>query len=573
MTAASASPFRSTFYRTLLDASPSPIMVVGENLRMVDFNEAASRMFLEEKRAVIGQRAGSALACVHSNDAHGGCGKSPYCLSCVIRNSMNKSLKGEKIVQQTAGMEFMTGTKTVRTIFSLTAVPLKYRQQRLVMMTLEDITERVRTEEAHQRMESQLRQAQKMESIGHLAAGIAHEINTPTQYIRNNVLFLKIAFQEFHQLLENQNQFFEKMSLQKPLFKQAAKIEYLVKEIPSAIQHSLDGIDNVAKIVRSVREFSHPGSKKKTLADLNNAVDGALTVSSNEWKAVAEVVTQFDPKLPLVPCLPDEISQTVLNIVVNAAHAIADFNENPGVNKGTITVSTKQDGDWAEIRISDTGAGIPAFARDHIFNPFFTTKRVGKGTGLGLAIAHNIIVDQHNGTITFETSPDHGTTFIIRLPLTPLMKTRILFIDDDPKVLESMQRVLFLMNDEWDMYFVGSGQEALALMAENPFDIIISDMIMPGMNGAELLTEVMNRYPATVRFILSGYAPGEDIFKCIASTDQFFSKPVDITALKSAVESSLRELHQKVKSERKNGILGAEPIDPLQPSSIGQLPK
>ena len=165
-----------------------------------------------------------------------------------------------------------------------------------------------------------------------------------------------------------------------------------------------------------MKEFSHPGGDEKQAIDLNRAIESTLTVSRNEWKYVADVVTDFDLRLPLIPCLPGDFNQVVLNLVVNAAHAIADKVGATG-EKGTIAVSTRHDGDWAEIRIRDTGMGIPEKIRAKIYDPFFTTKPVGRGTGQGLAIAHSIIAEKHRGTIDFETAVGEGTTFILRLPI------------------------------------------------------------------------------------------------------------------------------------------------------------
>jgi signal transduction histidine kinase len=175
----------------------------------------------------------------------------------------------------------------------------------------------------------------------------------------------------------------------------------------------------VAKIVLAMKEFSHPGGKEKIFADINKAIENTITVSRNEWKYVAEMVTEFDPSLPPLPCLLGEINQAMLNIMINAAHAIGEVTMDASAKKGTIKVSTRQDQGWAEIRISDTGPGIPEDIRSRVFDPFFTTKKVGKGTGQGLSIAHSVIVEKHGGTIRFETEMGQGTTFIIRLPLNP----------------------------------------------------------------------------------------------------------------------------------------------------------
>ncbi|MFC1735778.1 sensor histidine kinase, partial [Candidatus Hydrogenedentota bacterium] len=173
----------------------------------------------------------------------------------------------------------------------------------------------------------------------------------------------------------------------------------------------------VASIVRAMKEFSHPGTDEKTAVDLNRAIENTITVARNEWKYVADVNTEFEPDLPLVPCLPGEFNQVILNLLVNAAHAISDVVGDGSSGKGTITITTRAKGGFAEIEIGDTGGGIPDRARERIFDPFFTTKEVGKGTGQGLAIAHNVIVDKHSGAITFESEEGKGTTFHIRLPL------------------------------------------------------------------------------------------------------------------------------------------------------------
>lgn len=275
-------------------------------------------------------------------------------------------------------------------------------------------------------LEAQLVQAQKLESIGQLAAGIAHEINTPTQYVGDNTRFLQDAFADLGKLQARYERllaaardagFEGGLTADIDAAKEDVGVAYLLEEIPKAIQQSLEGVERVARIVRAMKEFSHPGSEEKTPIDLNKTIESTITVARNEWKYVAEMVTDFDANLPLVCCLPGEFNQVILNIIINAAHAIADVVGDGAEKKGRITVSTRRDGDWAEIRIGDTGTGIPEVARDRVFDPFFTTKKVGKGTGQGLTIAHNVIVGKHAGTIAFETEIGKGTTFIIRLPV------------------------------------------------------------------------------------------------------------------------------------------------------------
>jgi signal transduction histidine kinase len=180
----------------------------------------------------------------------------------------------------------------------------------------------------------------------------------------------------------------------------------------------LEGIERVANIVRAMKDFSHPGYGQKQLVDLNRAIESTLTVSRSEWKYVADLVTDFDPDLPQVSCLPGDFNQVILNLVVNAAQAIAIVVEDGSRGKGTIAVRTRQAGDWVEIRVEDTGTGISESIRHKVFDHFFTTKEVGKGTGQGLAIAQAIVVRKHGGTIGFESEVGKGTTFIVRLPIT-----------------------------------------------------------------------------------------------------------------------------------------------------------
>jgi PAS domain S-box-containing protein len=282
----------------------------------------------------------------------------------------------------------------------------------------EDVTE-------HRLIEAELRQAQKLEAIGHLAAGIAHEINTPTQFVSDNLTFLAESWKPVDQLLKLYQRIIHEtaraglgpgVGAEIELAEQNADLDFLLTEIPRAIEQSIDGSRRVAKIVRAMKEFSHPDSATKTPADINKAIETTITVARNEWKYVADIETGFDRSLPLVLCYPGDINQVILNLIVNAAHAIKDKNQEG--QKGRITVSTKATGDCVQIAIADSGTGIPETIRSRVFDPFFTTKEVGKGTGQGLALAHNVIVRKHGGKIWFETEADRGTTFFIQLPIS-----------------------------------------------------------------------------------------------------------------------------------------------------------
>jgi signal transduction histidine kinase/DNA-binding response OmpR family regulator len=291
---------------------------------------------------------------------------------------------------------------------------------------LDDISERLGTLITRIKIEHELAQAHRLEAIGQVAAGIAHEINTPTQFVGDNTRFLKDAFGNINALLDKLHRLLEaaksgcltaeimaelETSLNDP------ELHYLNSEIPKAIDQSLEGVGRVAGIVRAMKEFSHPGTDQKQNVDLAHAIENALTISRNEWKYVAKVVTEFDPRLPLVACLPGDLNQVILNLIINAAQSIAEKNGAKNGPEGTIFIRVRQDGDWAEISVEDTGVGIPEEIRHRIFDPFFTTKEPGKGSGQGLAIAHNIIAKKHGGTIQFQSQAGQGAKFVIRLPI------------------------------------------------------------------------------------------------------------------------------------------------------------
>ncbi|MFH0945073.1 MAG: PAS domain S-box protein [Planctomycetota bacterium] len=278
----------------------------------------------------------------------------------------------------------------------------------------------------HRALENQLRQSQKLEAIGQLAAGIAHEINTPIQFIGDNIRFLGETLTELLAVVEKAESLVTAVGREAPTPELVAGLreaidevdtEYMSEEVPAAIRQSLEGVTHVTRIVRAMKEFSHPGGAEMEMSDLNRAIESTVTVSRNEWKYVADLETDLDPDLGPVSCLPGELNQVFLNMIVNAAHAIAETKAKDDSSHGKIRISTRQIGDEAEIRITDTGAGMPEGVKAKIFDPFFTTKEVGKGTGQGLSIAHNVITKKHGGTITVESEPGKGTIFTITLPM------------------------------------------------------------------------------------------------------------------------------------------------------------
>lgn len=273
-------------------------------------------------------------------------------------------------------------------------------------------------------IEAELQRAQKLESVGQLAAGISHEINTPIQFIGDNIRFMKDVFEDFF-LLENATTPLLESAKEANflpeqvdnVFKEKERMDfpYLVEEIPVTISQTLDGIKRVSSIVLAMKEFAHPSSKDLQPYDLNKAIESTVIVTRNEWKYVTKLETNFDSTLPLVSCLRDEFSQVILNLIINARDAIEDHCKEGEL--GLITISTSHTETHAKIIVKDDGGGIPPAIKDRIFDPFFTTKEVGRGSGQGLAIAHSSIVKKHHGDLTVTSEEGVGTTFIITLPL------------------------------------------------------------------------------------------------------------------------------------------------------------
>jgi len=288
-----------------------------------------------------------------------------------------------------------------------------------VVVTAQDITHR-------KQLERDLLQAQKLESVGQLASGIAHEINTPAQYVGDNVRFLQESFNDIIELISGHNSLLKAVKAQNILAELVSSVEeindeidinYLLEETPKALKQSIEGIEHIASIVRAMKDFSCPEVENNVAVDINQAIANTITISRNKWKYTADIKTDFDPALPLVYCLPGEFNQVMLNLIVNASDAVGRAAADKPLDKGTITISTRQDNESVEIRIIDTGTGIPPEIRSRIFDPFLTTKGIGEGVGCGLSVCHDVIVKKYGGTITFETEIGKGTEFVVCMPI------------------------------------------------------------------------------------------------------------------------------------------------------------
>ena len=286
----------------------------------------------------------------------------------------------------------------------------------VALVFLQDVTHR-------EQMEVELRQHQKLQAVGGLAAGVAHEINTPIQFVGDDVRFLQTAFDSLHAVLRKSEQLRKaakagsippELVAELDEASEAADIEYLMTEVPRAISESLEGVERVATIVRAMKQFAHPDQGEMVNADLNEALKSTLVIARNEWKYIADVEEAFTP-LPPVQCSLGDLNQVFLNLLVNAAHAIHAVVKDSG-QKGKIRVETSVQADWVQVAVTDSGCGIPEDIQSKVFDPFFTTKGVGQGTGQGLAIARSIVVEKHHGSLTFSTQVGQGTTFFVKLP-------------------------------------------------------------------------------------------------------------------------------------------------------------
>ncbi len=383
--------------RRILEAIGAGIFVVEtETGTLLDMNERAAQLVDRKQAAVIGRPVGEVVEWHFPNDE-------PCALDseCALRTweDMRLCLPDDSCIPvRMTVIPALTGT----------------RNRRLVIVF--DIREQ-------KKMENQLQQARKMESIGQLSAGLAHEINTPLQFVGDNVRFLGDSVESLLPLAQQAFELVraapaERERIIEKIGDQAEEmdLEFVVTELPSALEDAQSGLDRVTDIVRSMKVFAHSDQKDEMQpVDVNEAVANTVMVARNEWKYVADVRTEYGDGMDNVPCFPSDLNQIILNLLVNAAHAVGDVVGESG-EKGEILITTARIDDWAEIRVADTGTGIPDAARNRIFDPFFTTKPVGKGTGQGLAIVYSMVTDKLGGEIRVQNRPDGGAVFTVRIP-------------------------------------------------------------------------------------------------------------------------------------------------------------
>ncbi len=393
-------------YRVLFESSTDAIMTLKPpSWRFTSCNAATVRMFGvkdEQRFTSLG------FEDLSPEVQPGGHASADMVKEMIATAMRERSHLFEWTFKRTDGSEFPATVLFVR---------MKVAGEVLLQATVRDISEQ-------KALETELAHARKLEAVGQLAAGIAHEINTPTQFVGDSMHFIKEGFEALSQLLARYRQAMDALGgggvradLRKEIkeAEEQADLEYIEEHIPNSFERCFEGLARISTIVSSMKEFAHPDREEKSPADINRALQTTLTIARNEYKYVADVETELGD-LPPVVCHLGALNQVFLNLIVNAAHAIGEAVAGTG-GRGVIRVRTAHEGDTVRIEIEDTGCGIPAAVRDRIFDPFFTTKEVGKGSGQGLAIARSVVVDKHNGSITCESEEGVGTTFTIVLPV------------------------------------------------------------------------------------------------------------------------------------------------------------
>lgn len=400
--------------KRLVDLVPYDILWTDSDMAYVGCNQAhASRLGVSHPSDLIGQHVSERA--VADGMISTGARERAESFRLAAERVMNA---GEQLIH--VPVSYLDDELAVHKDVSIVPLADKGREKEGVMAIIADHSERVR-------MEQQILHASKLEAVGQLAAGIAHEINTPVQFVGDNIRFLQDIAPEIATLLRHAQDLAtavldeETTTLDKAMAfvgaAEAADVDFLLDEIPAAISQSLDGIGRIGRLVRAMKDFSHPGDESMGPVDINACISSTVTVATSEWRYVADVECDLAEDLPAAHGTAAEINQVILNLVVNASHAIADVrgSDADAVN-GVIHISTRHVGDRIETRVRDTGTGIPDNARDRIFDPFFSTKEVGKGTGQGLAIAHTIVVNKHGGSLSFTSEEGEGTEFILTLP-------------------------------------------------------------------------------------------------------------------------------------------------------------
>lgn len=393
--------FRRAEIEKLIASISALLIAVDSNGEIFQWNETAEKMFGIKESGTIG--------CTFTEVLNN------YIPADKLREIMEKGL-GEGDDTPVKDFEFFINprNKGKRLLLSTISPILDRNNKRLGFLLLaEDITNR--KEEEHRLLLSQ-----KLESLGQMAGNIAHEIKSPLQYIAHNGQFVHDSVKELAAFYDAVNESLAEIEQSnrahvaekiKALIEEY-DIEYSLKEIPRASDQIVSGVSTVSKIVKSMKEYSHPGRGVMEKADINHLLESMVVLIQDQRDGLLKIDTEFYHPLPPAVCFPGELHQVFMNLLINAADSIREKGE-----PGLIKIATSLEGNEIVVAISDTGRGIPDRIKDNIFNPFFTTKEVGLGTGQGLSLAHKIIFENHKGKLHFTSKVGEGTTFYVHLPI------------------------------------------------------------------------------------------------------------------------------------------------------------
>lgn len=391
---------RAELTSTIIDAVPLIVLTCNEGHIIEMANSASAKLLGYPPERMVGRHIGEFLPNYRNYRRELGMA-SFFVPELAVTKSDGTVMQGE-----------LRGTRTL------------VNDQPVIVMVISDTSARKAAETMKEDVYKQLSESRRMEAIGALSSGIAHELNTPIQFIGDNIKFVGLALNKIHESYRRYDglkceceaagllpETVERINK----FNSDIELPALVGEVMTAIRETMEGIRQVRDIALMMKEFSHPGTGAPALADINRVVQSAVRMCRSRHENIAKIKTELAGDLPQAPCQRGQIQQVLVNMIVNAVEAI----EEQGIAEGMILIETKGAKDAVRIEVSDNGPGIPKELREKIFDPFFTTKQVGKGTGQGLALAKDFIITQHGGKLLLEQRPGFSTTFVIELPLTP----------------------------------------------------------------------------------------------------------------------------------------------------------
>ncbi|HNX49915.1 MAG TPA: PAS domain S-box protein [Thermoanaerobaculaceae bacterium] len=504
--------------QAVYDHAPVMMCVLDRDRRVLYANRAFQELTGRSGTDIKEDRACGVLGCIYALDDDRGCGFGPRCESCSLRAAIADSFasgEGHRDVEYQSSLVIAGKTRDV-TLLAATAMIPSTGEPRL-LLCLEDLTERRQAQEARERAEAALRQTQKVEAVGRLAGGVAHDFNNLLQAMMATVQSLRMR------------------SSDPAAVRSAQELEKQVKR--------------GAALTKQLLLFSRREQPKTGPLDLNDLVREAATLLRRLLPENIRFATEFAPGEPQVEGDHGQLDQVLMNLAVNARDAMPEG--------GRLVVRTGLRGDaQVLVEVEDSGIGMPEDFRERIFDPFFTTKGVGQGTGLGLAVVHGI-VSQHGGHVEVESAPGQGSTFRVVLPrvsmpqlpsaatettaqFAPGRGERILVVEDEAGAREGLAEILDMLG--YLPTVVGSAEEALCLSDSPPFDVLLSDLMLPGITGGRLASSLLTRWPALRVILMSGYLEDDRVRHELPTRVRFLQKPFDLETLGHEIRAALDDV-------------------------------